>query len=223
MATINWVNASQETLSNIAQNAARLNQQIAVISRESQTSKSSKVDNYLFLAASDGSSIRLRNDKKQLLELNLSFNEGLSYETPAMRDGSPNVDLINLVADISKHSYKLNTNLGLDWLTVALSVYNAVYMRRIDAVSTTIEYATVHDWLEALERINQISAIRIIDWLINSSVIKSSLTSTDKVQLTQLSDQLTLLNPPDLTGTELVPLLSVIEAEEIPASEIVTA
>lgn len=217
MATINWVNASQETLANIAQNAARLNQQIAVISRESQTSKSSKVDNYLFLAASDGSSIRLRNDKKQLLELNLSFNEGLSYETPTMRDGSPNVDLINLVADISKHSYKLNTDLGLDWLIVALSVYNAVYMRRIDAVSTDIQYATVNDWIDALDKINEVSAIQIIDWLINSSAIKFSLTSADKVQLTQLSDQLTLTNPPEI----LTPLLPVVEL--VTEDELVTA
>jgi len=214
MATTTWVNPSADTLVNINQNAARLNQQIAVISRESQNSKSSKVDNYLFLAASDGSSIRLRNDKKQLLELNLSFNEGLSYETPAMRDGSPNVDLINLVADISKHSYKLNTDLGLDWLIVALSVYNAVYMRRIDAVSTDIQYATVTDWIDALEKINEISAIRIIDWLINSSSIKHLLGTSDKVQLTQLLNQLELTNPPEIL-TPLLPVNELVTEEEL--------
>ena len=214
MATTTWVNPSADTLVNISQNAARLNQQIAVISRESQTSKSSKVDNYLFLAASDGSSIRLRNDKKQLLELNLSFNEGLSYETPTMRDGSPNVDLINLVADISKHSYKLNTDLGLDWLIVALSVYNAVYMRRIDAVSTDIQYATVTDWIDALEKINEISAIRIIDWLINSSSIKHRLGTSDKVQLTQLLNELELSNPPEIL-TPLLPVNELVTEEEV--------
>ena len=214
MATINWQSPSADTLVNIAQNAARIQQAIAIISRQTDTSKTSKVDNFLFIAANDGSSIRLRNSTKQLLELNLSFIEGLSYETPSNKDGSPNIALIDLIAGISKHSYKLNTELGLDWLIVALSVYNAVYMRRIDAVSTTIEYATVHDWLSALEKINEISAIRIINWLINQSSIKSSLTSADKVQLTQLSNQLTLTNSPEIL-TPLLPVNELVTEEEL--------
>ena len=214
MATINWQSPSADTLVNIAQNAARIQQAIAIISRQTDTSKTSKVDNFLFIAANDGSSIRLRNDSKQLLELNLSLSEGLSYETPSTKDGSPNIALIDLIAGISKHSYKLNTELGLDWLIVALSVYNAVYMRRIDAVSTTIEYATITDWIDAIEKINEISAIRIINLLINQSSIKSSLTSADKVQLTQLSNQLTLTNSPEIL-TPLLPVNELVTEEEL--------
>ena len=214
MATINWQSPSADTLVNIAKNAARIQQAIAIISRQTDTSKTSKVDNFLFIAANDGSSIRLRNDSKQLLELNLSLSEGLSYETPSTKDGSPNIALIDLIAGISKHSYKLNTELGLDWLIVALSVYNAVYMRRIDAVSTTIEYATITDWIDAIEKINEISAIRIINWLINQSSIKSSLTSADKVQLTQLSNQLTLTNSPEIL-TPLLPVNELVTEEEL--------
>ena len=214
MATINWQSPSADTLVNIAQNAARIQQAIAIISRQTDTSKTSKVDNFLFIAANDGSSIRLRNDSKQLLELNLSFIEGLSYETPSNKDGSPNIALIDLIAGISKHSYKLNTNLGLDWLVVALSVYNAVYMRRIDAVSTDIQYATVDDWIDALDKINEVSAIRIIDWLINASSIKHSLSSADKVKLMQLSDQLTLTNSPEIL-TPLLPVNELVTEEEL--------
>jgi hypothetical protein len=214
MATINWQSPSADTLVNIAQNAARIQQAIAIISRQTDTSKTSKVDNFLFIAASDGSSIRLRNDSKQLLELNLSFIEGLSYETPSTKDGSPNIALIDLIAGISKHSYKLNTELGLDWLIVALSVYNAVYMRRIDAVSTDIQYATVDDWIDALDKINEVSAIRIIDWLINASSIKHSLSSADKVKLMQLSNQLTLTNSPEIL-TPLLPVNELVTEEEL--------
>lgn len=192
MAIITWQQPSKEVLNNIAQNAARLQQQIAVISKETSTAKTDKIDNYFFLSSYDGSSIRLRNDKKQILDLSLNIKQGLSYVTPTMRDGSPNVDLINLLADISKNSTHLDTSLGLDWLVVAFKVYQVVIMKRVDAVSTEVINATINDWVTAIKSITDVNnAIVITDWLLNKSYVASKLNSSDKTTLTNLITELT--------------------------------
>lgn len=201
MATITWQQPSTEVLANVAQNAARLQQQIAVISKETATAKTDKTDNYFFLSTSNGSVIRLRNDKKQLLELNLSFNYGLTYPIPSMRDGSPNVDLINLIADISKNTTKLDTSLGLDWLVVAFRVYNTVIMRRVDAVTAETIKANVSDWVTAIKSLSDVSnAIVITDWLINKSYVRNAMNASEKTTLdnliTELKNRLQLQQQP---------------------------
>lgn len=190
--TITWIQPSIEVLNNISQNAARLNQQIAVISRNTQTAKTDKTDNYFFLSSSDGSLIKLRNDKKEILNLHIDLCQGLSYETPSMRDGSPNVDLINLIADISKNTDKLDTSLGLDWLTVAFNIYRVVIMRRVDSVSTEIVNATINDWVTAIKSVSDVNnTIVITDWLVNKSYMASKLNSSEKTTLTNLVTELT--------------------------------
>jgi hypothetical protein len=170
------------------QNAAKLNQQMAVITKQTSTGKT---DIYFFLSSIDGSLIKLRNDKKEILNLHIDLRQGLSYVTPSMKDGSPNVDLINLISDISKNTDKLDTSLGLDWLVVAFKVYQVVIMRRVDAVSTEIVNATIKDWIAAIKSVKDINkAIVITDFLLNKSFMGSRLNSSEKTSLNQVLTKL---------------------------------
>ncbi|UUO14543.1 competence protein CoiA family protein [Dolichospermum heterosporum] len=170
------------------QNAAKLNQQMAVITKQTSTGKT---DIYFFLSSIDGNMIRLRNDKKNVLDMRLDLSLGLYYETPLMKDSNPNVDLINLISDISKNTDKLDTSLGLDWLVVAFKVYQVVIMRRVDAVSTEIVNATIKDWIAAIKSVTDINnAIVITDFLLNKSFMGSRLNSSEKTSLNQVLTKL---------------------------------
>ncbi|GAA6622748.1 hypothetical protein [Scytonema sp. NUACC26] len=183
---------TSEASSNARKNAARINQQIALIDRviEGKTADKNKTDTYFFLSSKRGDAIVFRNGSRKLLDMHLDLHLGFEYSIPTGKGGVVNIELINLLSELSNNTKYLDTSLGLDWLVVAFEVYQCVELRRVNAVSTEMIKATIDDWVRAIQKVDNVNnAIDITEWLMTSA-IKDQLTLDHKTTLNKLIEKL---------------------------------
>lgn len=174
----NFIDLNSESTKHIkkevANTAVSIGHNIAfIVENKSTTAKPDNYVSYFFVAASNGAAIQLRNDSKVLIKsMRLHKEYGVYFAPLITNKGTVEIKTASLFTDIVNNVDKLDTELGLDWLQVALRVRSVVEMRRVNAVSTEVTLARLTDWLEALDAIQDTEdRLLIAEFLLNNSVL----------------------------------------------------
>lgn len=202
MASTYFVAPSSEQATAVAQNVARLNQEIAILIRETATKNNTKQEIFYFIATKDGSRIHFKNEKKVLIELNIDLEYGLKFD-PKDKKGNIQFALVNLLGDISRYNHLIDTSLGLPWLKVAFEVYKHVRMKGKDFVDYEIVTANLQTWIDAInsDYLLPEQKLEIGTWLLNTSTVGNRLNVSHRKTLENFVKSLESVVTPQVETT----------------------
>ncbi|QLE49134.1 hypothetical protein FD724_14165 [Nostoc sp. C057] len=184
MASTYFVAPSSEQAIAVAQNVGRLNQEIAILIRETATKNNTKQEIFYFIASKSGDLIHFKNEKKLLKELTIDLEYGIKFD-PKDKNGKLQFNLVLLLGEISRYAHMINTSLGLTWLHVAFEVYSKVYARGISATEYEVVKASLQDWMDAINSNYLLpeQKLEIGSWLLNTSRIGNRLNISHRKTL----------------------------------------
>ncbi|MCC5660686.1 hypothetical protein LC608_27660 [Nostoc sp. XA010] len=184
MASTYFVDPSSEKALAVAQNLAILNEKIAILIRETATKTTTKQEVFYFLASHDGARVIFKNEKKVLKELTIDLAYGLEFD-PRDKNGKLQLDIVNLLCEISRDPHMIDVSLGLKWLQVAFIVFGKVHMRATSVVSVDIVTATLQDWMDTIKatQLEASDKIEIAIWLLDRSKLGRKLNASDRKKL----------------------------------------
>ena len=94
-----------------------------------------------------------------------------------------------MILELANNSQLLNTELGLDWIVLALRILNLVELKRKNAVSVELQTATILDWKIELKNMQDegYDVDTIIDWLVNVSHLSNRMSEVEKTDLLKIT------------------------------------
>ena len=215
-----FVKTTQEQLSAVSKLAAQLSTETQVVQIAFAYECSTKTEDIYYLLSNnigDKIQLRSRNDKKNIVTFELDLKYGLRYTIPTLKSGEPNIKITNLILELAANSQLLNTELGLDWIVLALRILNLVELKRKSAVDVTLQTATILDWKIELKLMKEqgYDLITIITWLTEVSHLSNKLSDIEKTELLKLitvtEDEIEAISEEkiaDVATTEIIPVIA---------------